>query len=1259
MTDRYWKIWIDTGGTFTDCIAVSPEGRVREVKVLSNGSLRGSVKRKIENNRIIIDKPWIIPDDFICGFTFQVLGQAQQVEISEYDSATDIVTLEPVDFEIEAGDDFEIRSPEEAPILAARLATETPIGSSLPPLHMRLATTRGTNALLERKGAPVALFITKGFADLLLIGNQQRPDIFALNVVKPVPVFETVIPVEERLNADGSVLVPLELDGLARKIDELVERNVRVAAVALMHSYMNPEHEQRLAGHLMAHGFDHVSCSHKVSPFIKLLTRCETTVADAYLTPPISQYFQSIGNQVRTGKFHVMNSSGGLTTAEQFHAKDSLLSGPAGGVVGSAASAELSGFKRSIAFDMGGTSTDVSRFDGDFEYIFEHQVGPVHLASPALEIETIAAGGGSICWFDGSNFRVGPESAGADPGPACYGNQGPLTITDVNLLLGRLDEKGFEIPINTANAMTRFDELKNEAGFRNRDSKESESILSGFLEIAVERMAEAIRTISVRKGYDIRQYALVAFGGAGAQHACSLATHLGMKHVIIPKGASLLSAFGLGCAVVERFSERQILRKLDDVKTEVRDWIEALTLNAFKAVSVEGIPENSVEVRRRLLEMRFQGQDAAITVDYEDNLDITAAFEQKYRSIYGHWPKHREIELVAIRVVASSKHSQEYYAKTGILRQHETKPGLKRAYFDGTWMDVRTFRREYLASGEFVKGPALIFERHSSTVVEKGWSAGIDSAGAIILQQIQKATKRQQPETVQLELFINRFTSIVNDMGELLRRTAFSTNIKERLDFSCTLLDKDGCLLVNAPHMPVHLGAMGICVRTVRNNIQMAPGDVIITNHPAFGGSHLPDITLISPVFTDDDRLIGYVANRAHHAEIGGSRPGSMPPDAAHLSEEGVVIEPTHLATSGEVDWQKIRDLFEAGPYPSRSVDENLADLNAGIAANLRGSNVLNALASEFGYDQVNHYMKLIKQKAEFAIRSALKKIPDGLYEAEEFLDDGHRLKVRIKIEGDTAAFDFSGTSDRHPGNLNATSAIVHSVVIYILRLIVDQPLPLNEGLLAPVDINIPQCMLNPEFPPDSSQAPAVVGGNVETSQRLVDTIIKALGLSACSQGTMNNILLGTDRFGYYETVCGGCGAGPDFDGASAVHHHMTNTRITDPEILEHRYPVRINSFSIRRGSGGSGLHKGGDGAVRELVFLQPMSLSILSQHRTSGPFGLNGGRPGKPGKQKLISQNGGEEVLGPVDARDVQAGDRLVLKTPGGGGYGKADKAK
>ncbi|HEU4562869.1 MAG TPA: hydantoinase B/oxoprolinase family protein [Longimicrobium sp.] len=1257
-----WQIWIDTGGTFTDCIARDPRGRLHRAKVLSSSALRASVEKALAHDALRIREEWKGPQGLVDGFAVRLLGlRHPPARVTSYDQKTRTVYLDrPLPDLPPVGTTVELASPEEAPILAAKLVTQTPFGGRLPPLAMRLATTRGTNALLERRGGRVALFITRGFGDLLRIGTQQRPDLFALDVRTREPLYQVVVEVDERLAADGSVLQAMDATELAPVASQLAADGIDAAAVALMHAYRNPAHERAVAEALRCAGFRHVSLSHELAPLIKLLPRAETAVVDATLSPVIRDYLQRVGAALHGGRLHVTTSAGGLVRPEEFRAKDSLLSGPAGGVAGAAYSGRRSGFGRVIAFDMGGTSTDVARWDGDFEYVWEHEVGGGRIFSPALAIETVAAGGGSVCAFDGEGLRVGPESAGAVPGPAAYGAGGPLTLTDCNLLLGRISHHHFPIPVDSGLSADAADALLREVRERTGEETSREALLAGLIEIADERMADAIRTISLRRGYDPAGYALVAFGGAGGQHACGVAERLGIATVVVPPDAGLLSALGIGHAPLERFAERQVLRPLAEVSADVGAWFTELGNQALEAVAREGVERGSISVRRRIASLRYAGQESSLEVEWAPGGDLRRGFEERYAAVYGHRPADRPIELESMRAVASTPPAEISTAGRPERFPAPTN-GSRRVWVRGGWRKVPCYTRENLKHGASFTGPAVVTEAHAATYVAEGWDAEVDGAGALVLERggpirlVEDVEEARTPEAVRLELFVNRFRALVGEMGEMLRRTALSTNVKERLDFSCALLDAQGELVVNAPHIPVHLGALGLCVRSVAAALPMQPGDVVVTNHPAFGGSHLPDVTVITPVHDAAGALLGYVASRAHHAEIGGTRPGSMPPDARTLAEEGVVIPPTYLVRGGEARWDELRALLTGAPHPTRAVEENLADLAAAVAANHRGATLLAELAHEHGAAAVSGYMDALKQRAESGVREALHALGDGVYQAEERLDDGSVLRARVEVNGDGAVIDFSGTSGVHAGNLNATPAVVRSVVLYVLRLMMREPLPLNEGLLRAVDVRIPAGMLSPEWPEDASQAPAVVGGNTEVSQRLTDTLLKALDLVACSQGTMNNTLWGTDRFGYYETVCGGAGAGPRWHGADAVHTHMTNTRITDPEVVEHRYPVRIDRFAVREGSGGNGRFRGGDGAVRETVFLEPMSLSILAQHRAEGPYGVDGGHPGAPGTQRLVRASGEVVQLRGVDGCEVAPGDRLVLETPGGGGWGAA----
>ncbi len=1266
---QMWDIWVDVGGTFTDCVARDPEGRFHRAKVLSTSALRGSVLEVVDERSLLVESTWPGPEGLVEGFRFQPLAAPpSDVRAVDFDPTIGLLRLDrPVPRDLD-GSVFELRSPEEAPVLAARMVTGTPPGRALPPLRLRLATTRATNALLEHRGSPVAFFVTKGFADLLIIGTQQRPELFALDIVKPRPLHAAVIEVDERLSADGAVVSELRLDAALSAAREALARGIDVAAISLLHAYRNDRHERLLEQALLELGFQHVSRSSAVAPAINHLHRSETTLVNAYLAETLTAYLDAVEQGIGGAggaleEIRLLTSAGGVVRATEFLPKDSLLSGPAGGVVGAAIEGRRVGIDRVISFDMGGTSTDVARYDGDFDYTWRHQVGDARLLAPALAIETVAAGGGSVCGWTAGALAVGPESAGAAPGPACYGAGGPLTITDCNLLLGRIDPARFGIPLSIEAAQAAFEALRDAIAVETGERPSREPLLAGLIDIADERMADAIRSISLRKGYDPSDYALVVFGGAGAQHGCGVARRLGITRLIIPPDAGILSAVGVGHARVERIAERQVLRDLGADPDWLDDELDRLAAEAREAMIREGVAPEATLIRRRIANLRLKGQETPLSIDVgEGALDTVEAFARQYRQLYGHGPEDRAIEVESLRVIASTPDVAYPAGLPPMTGRSDPSVQPARAWVGDRRVDMPRIERSALPAGARIEGPCMILDPYTSILVDDGWVATVHPTGTIILDAEQKVGGSARaagaaPRAVREQLFTSRFESLVEEMGDQLRRTALSTNVKERLDFSCALLDADGELVANAPHIPVHLGALGVCVRSVARDLVLEPGDVVVTNHPTYGGSHLPDITVITPVHDDDGQLVGYVASRAHHAEVGGARPGSMPPHARSLAEEGVVIPPTLLAHAGEFRWDRIRALLTSGPYASRAPDDNIADLRAQVAANHRGAELLRFLAREHGTSTIHEQMEALTARAERGIRTALQRYGDGTFAAVEHLDDGSALAVSVAIQAGEAVVDFTGTAGVHPGNLNATPAIVRSALLYVLRLLIDEPLPLNEGLLRPVRVVLPTSLLSPDFdlPPD--RAPAVVGGNTEVSQRLVDTLLRALGLAACSQGTMNNILFGDASYGYYETIAGGAGATPRRPGCSAVHTHMTNTRITDVEVLESRYPVRVNRFAIRPGSGGRGALPGGDGVVREIEFLRAASVSVLTQHRKVRPYGMNGGEPGAPGRQWVERVGGGRVELEPIDGCEVEPGDRLVVETPGGGGWGRPDE--
>jgi len=1169
-TQDKWRVFVDTGGTFTDGLAVSPDGKRSRTKILSG---------------------------------------------------------------------------DEAPLQAIRQLTGAPVNQLLPPVQMRLGTTRGTNALLEEKGAQVVFFVTEGFGDILRIGDQRRPELFVLDVNKPQPLHAEVVEVAGRLDAQGNEIKPLGPEQVEEAAIGLVAKGRRVAAVMLLHSYQNPSHELAIRDVLLKCGFEYVACSAQLAPFIKAVPRAETTVVDAYLGPLMTEYLDGVSEALSGGELLVMTSAGGLVSHGGYRPKDSLLSGPAAGVVGAAFVGKRAGLEKLIAFDMGGTSTDVSRFDGDYNYCQTHQVGRAHLMAPALQIETVAAGGGSICGLDGGLLFVGPQSAGADPGPACYGAGGPLTITDVNLLLGRLDLDSFNLPVFQEAAEARFKEV------HSRHGGTREEMLLGFLALANDRMASAIRKISVREGYDPEDHALVAFGGAGGQHSCAVAEGLGMKRILFPADAGLLSAFGLEQARLEKILEEQMLVSGSEFASVGSKALVDLEARAVCELEAEDMPAGEIIIRRRTALVRFEGQESVLSVDFEGFSEIEILFGERYRQTFGYVPDDRELELVSLRVIASTRDE----AIIGEVFKAATEPDAGRTLktcYEGQWLESPVFERGRLVVGDTINGPAIVSDAFGTLIIEPGWRGMVGTEASLLLENVE-AKKSHISPVAERELLTHRFTAIVEEMGAQLERTAISTNIKERLDFSCALLDPTGRLIVNAPHIPVHLGALGLCVREVSARLKMGPGDVVVTNHPACGGSHLPDVTTIAPVFDGANELLGYAANRAHHAEIGGIAPGSMSPAAKSLAQEGVVIWPMHLFEAGEARWNEMESCLRDAPFPTRRIEENLADLQAQVAAIRMGEIALQEMALDVGSGKVREQMDFIHSQAAQAIGAKLRDWAGRELRATQRLDNEAELVVRIRVDADRMEVDFSGTTAVGEGNLNATPAIVRSVLVYVLRLLVGENMPLNEGLLEPVKVILPECLLNPDFGDNDAKAPPVFGGNVEVSQRLVDTLLLAFDAAACSQGTMNNFVMGDDSRSYYETIGGGTGAGEGFGGASGVHVHMSNTAITDPEILEWRFPVRLNRFSLCAGSGGDGQWRGGDGLEREIEFLEPQTVSLLGQHRLEQPYGMNGGKEGACGSQVIIRADGTEEALGFAAHTEMKKGDRLVIKTPGGGGYG------
>lgn len=1208
--ETHWKVRVDTGGTFTDAWALDPQGRELRIKVLSDGSLVLEISARENDGWLITDCPLDLADDVLTGFVSdggsRVLSNRGQGRRIRMDG--------PVE-----GNLLTLRSGEEPPVVAARLLMGVPVSRSLPEMDFRVATTRGTNALLERKGAPTALFITHGFSDLPFLRDQRRTRLFSLSQPEPEVLPSRIIGIRGRLDASGEIIeAPVEAEVRAAARVCLTD-GIRVAAVALLHAWRRPEIEEQVAGWLIEEGFEGVTASASVAPVIGFLGRMETAVADAWLSPVMKRFIGGVKSAMSAGEPVLMTSAGGLVPASRYRAKDSLLSGPAGGLVGAASVARAAGFEKVIAFDMGGTSTDVARIDGPFSYRYEQEIGPARVLAPALKIHTVAAGGGSICRWHLGRLEVGPESAGASPGPACYGRGGPLTVTDVNLLLGLMRVEGAGIPLGEAPARSRLSELRHAMSVDGAGVSSDQELLEGLRRIAIEKMAEAIRTVSVHEGAVPGDHVLLAFGGAGPQHACAVADRLGVSRVIVPGDAGLLSARGLDHACRQETATLQVLQPLGGFPI-TESWGQ-LASDAIERLGVE------TPVIRWLAALCLEGQGTAIDLELSSPEDSEAAlrrhFHEAYQSLYG-FPATtgRAIELVSLRVIV------------------EEPP--------------HSGAEEHFGNVE-AEGPKVLQDRFSTCVIESGWMMRRGSRGSLLLEKTAPLDQVRVKGSCGIEdaVFRSRFEGMVGDMGALLRRTALSTNIRERLDYSCALLDADGRLVVSAPHVPVHLGALGVCVREVSARLDLGPRDLVVVNHPAFGGSHLPDVTVIAAAFDQDGKRIGYVANRAHHAEIGGMAPGSMPAAARCLAEEGVVIPAMKLVTGG-VSWMdRVERLLREGPFPSRRPEENLADLEAQAASVNHGVRALEELATSSGGNFVRDRLESILERSAILMSGLLKGF-EGLDSSRHTtLDDGTPIAVRLRISGGRMRIDFTGSGGRHPRNLNATPAIIRSVVLYVIRLWLDADVPLNEGLLEPVEIVLPTGFLNPEFPDDPACCPAVVGGNVETSQRVADILLDALGLSANGPGTMNNFLFGNDRFGYYETLSGGSGAGRHHDGCSGRHVHMTNTAITDPEILEHRFPVRLTRYELRRGSGGNGLHAGGDGVIREIRFLEPLTVSFLTERRATQPSGLDGGGSGLSGSQTRVHVDGPHEALPGAVTYVAQTGESVIIETPGGGGWG------
>jgi 5-oxoprolinase (ATP-hydrolysing) len=1188
-----WQFWVDRGGTFTDIVAKTPDGSLRTHKLLS-------------------ENPEVYPDAAVHGIR-ELLG-------------------------LKAGE----------PIPAGRIAA------------VKMGTTVATNALLERKGERTLLLITKGLRDLLRIGYQNRPRLFDLNIELPELLYDQVIEIDERVAANGEIIAPLETRSAQQALSRAYDDGYRSVAIALMHAYRFPDHERELGDMARRTGFSQVSLSHEASPLIKLVARGDTAVVDAYLSPILRRYVGQVADALGTSKggcdrLMFMRSNGGLTDATLFEGRDAILSGPAGGVVGMVRTAAELGIEKLIGFDMGGTSTDVCHYAGDFERSFETEVAGVRMRAPMMSIHTVAAGGGSILSFRDGRMQVGPESAGANPGPAAYRRGGPLTVTDCNVLLGKLQPDLFppvfgpdaDQPLDHEVVCEKFEAMAKLIG----GDRPVEEIAEGFLRIAIENMANAIKKISVQRGYDVTRYTMSCFGGAGGQHACLVADALGMKSVFIHPFAGVLSAFGMGLADVRAMREHQFglgINRIDEAAGVLKDLVAAATAE----VESQGIDRDQINTIT-MAHIRPDGAQQTLEVPFGSVDQMTQAFEAAHQQRFGFVPEAATLLIDVLTAEAIGETGED-------LRLPETPqstaPAMtKRMWSDGAMRDVPIVDRTRMQKGETVQGPAILTEPTGTNVLERGWQAECVTGGNLILTRTVPLARREaigtKVDPVMLEVFNNLFMSIADQMGMTLANTAYSVNIKERYDFSCAIFDEAGDLVANAPHVPVHLGSMSESVRTVlrQNRGKIRPGDVFMMNNPYNGGTHLPDVTVITPVFdATGERIVYTVASRGHHADIGGKTPGSAPPDSRVIEEEGVLIDNFLLVEKGQLRDTATRALLASGRYPCRNIDQNMADLSAQIAANATGVSELQKITRQFGLETVHAYMTHVQDNAEESVRRVLDVLRDCEFTYP--LDSGDQIQVAITVDRKNreATIDFTGTSPQNALNYNAPLAICRAVVLYVFRTLVGSDIPMNEGCLKPLNLVVPKhSMINPEAPA------AVISGNTEVSQAIADTLYGALGVIAGSQGTMNNFVYGNDTYQNYETICGGTGAGDGFDGTSAVHSHMTNTRMTDPEVLETRFPVRVEEFSIRQGSGGAGKYVGGNGIVRRLRFLEPMTATVLSSHRIVPPHGASGGEPGAPGENSVERADGHVEMLKGNDEVDLAVGDVFVMKTPGGGGFG------
>jgi 5-oxoprolinase (ATP-hydrolysing) len=1199
-----WQFWIDRGGTFTDIVARQPDGRLRTHKLLS-------------------ENPEHYRDAAIAGIR-HLMGVAPN-----------------------------------KPIPVAQIEA------------VKMGTTVATNALLERKGEPTALAITRGFRDALRIAYQNRPRLFDRHIVLPELLYSHVIEIGERVGAHGDVVEALDSEAARAGLQAAYDEGLRSLAIIFMHGYRYQEHEHKVAELAREIGFTQISVSHKVSPMMKLVARGDTTVVDAYLSPILRRYVDQVAGELPGVNLQFMQSNGGLTDARAFQGKDSILSGPAGGIVGMVRASRLAGFDKIIGFDMGGTSTDVSHFSGEFERVFETQVAGVRMRAPMMSIHTVAAGGGSILHFDGSRYRVGPDSAGANPGPASYRRGGPLAVTDCNVMLGKIQPSFFpqlfgaegKQSLDAAAVREKFAALAAEITTATGKDTTAEQVAEGFIEIAVGNMANAIKQISVQRGHDVTEYVLTSFGGAGGQHACLVADALGMKTVFVHSLAGVMSAYGMGLADQTSMREAAVEVKLtDESQPELEGRLQILGEQAAADLHAQGVADERIVLVRRV-HLRYEGTDSALIVLFDSNDSMKAQFENAYRKRFSFLMPHKAliVEAVSVEAIGRSDAPAETVEPAPRRVSSLAPTTVVPMYTGGKWRNTSLYQRSSTRIGDIIKGPAIIAESNATTIVEAGWQAEVTPSDHLVLTRVAALPERRAIGTtadpVMLEIFNNLFMSIAEQMGLRLQNTAYSVNIKERLDFSCAIFDAAGNLIANAPHMPVHLGSMGESIKTVmrENAGKMQPGDVYMLNDPYNGGTHLPDVTVITPVFDAAGKdILFYVGSRGHHADIGGTTPGSMPPDSRSIVEEGVLINNFKLvdgASGGQLRDAEARALLAGAKYPARNPDQNMADFRAQVAANQKGVEELRKMVAHFGLDVVQAYMGHVQDNAEEAVRRVISALHDGSYTLQ--LDNGAQIQVAVRVDqaNRSAEIDFAGTSAQLDNNFNAPSAVCMAAVLYVFRTLVNDEIPLNAGCLKPLKVIIPPgSMLNPHYPA------SVVSGNVETSTCITNALYGALGVMGASQGTMNNFTFGNERYQYYETISGGSGAGEGFDGTSVVQTNMTNSRLTDPEVLEFRFPVRLESYEIRKGSGGAGRWHGGDGGVRKVRFLEPMTAAILSNNRDYAPFGMAGGSPGAVGRNSVLRTDGSVEQLPHIAKTQMQTGDIFIVETPGGGGFGKAE---